>query len=43
MTEHEAPSQVILADVIVGDDGLARAVRFVRQSTKGTANKKGLR
>jgi hypothetical protein len=29
-TEGMAPD-VILADVIVGDDGLARAVRFVRR------------
>lgn len=27
-----APGGTVLADVIVGDDGLARAVRFVRPS-----------
>jgi hypothetical protein len=36
-------SQRILADVIVGDDGLARAVRFVRQSTEGVGPKEGFR
>jgi hypothetical protein len=34
-----SPSQIIFADVIVGDDGLARAVRFVRQRTKEISKK----
>jgi hypothetical protein len=43
LEEHRADdvpsSQVVFADVIVGDDGLARAVRFVRQRTKEISKK----
>jgi hypothetical protein len=37
LTPLESPDRVstgtVLADVLVGDDGLARAVRFVRPAT----------
>jgi hypothetical protein len=39
----DGSSPQIQADVLIGDDGLARAVRFVRQSTEGTDSKEGLR
>jgi hypothetical protein len=42
-TRDGSSSQGILADVIVGDDGLARAVRFVRQTTEGVDPKEGFR
>jgi len=41
--DGDSSAQLILGDVIVGDDGLARAVRFVRRSTRGIGNKEGLR
>ena len=34
VSDHTAPT--LLADVVVGDDGLARAVRFVRVMNNGT-------
>jgi hypothetical protein len=37
--DDDPASQVIFADVIVGDDGLARAVRFVRQRSKEISKK----
>ena len=35
-TTGGAAAHTVLADVIVGDDGLARAVRFVRPVSRGT-------
>jgi hypothetical protein len=35
---NTSPADVLLADVVVGEDGLARAVRFVRTLPRPTSS-----
>lgn len=37
MAGNTSPTDVLLADVLVGEDGLARAVRFVRTPSRNSA------